>query len=264
MEGDMSELKNLVAHIKISVKSTVALRESFLLQSFFMLLSNLIFFSFWWIYFSNFSSVKGWTLADVACLYGIVNGGYGIFSVFIGGSRYLARMIFEGDLDMLIIKPKNLLLQIVGSRSVSSGWGDILSSFVFLIFSGYITLVNIPLLILFIFTAAILITAFSIMAGSLAFWMGDAHALSKQLFEFILTFSNYPKSIYVGAVKVALLTVIPSGFIGFIPIEAIKDQSLLGVFYVVGFTFVYSWLASKVFYWGLKNYSSGNKSGFKV
>ena len=260
----MSELKNLLAHIKISIQSTVSLRESFLLQSFFMLLSNLVFFSFWWIYFSNFNSIKGWTLSDIACLYGIVNGAYGIFSVFLGGSRYLARMVFEGDLDMLIVKPKNLLLQIMGSKSVSSGWGDIVSSAVFLGFSGYITIMNLPLLVLFILTACIVIASFSIMMGSLAFWIGDSHALSKQLFEFLLTFSNYPKSIYVGAIKVFLLTVVPSGFIGFVPIETIKNHSLSGVFYILGFTIIYAYCASKIFHLGLRKYSSGNKSGFKV
>lgn len=260
----MSEFKNLLAHIKISIQSTISLRESFLLQSFFMFLSNLVFFSFWLIYFGNFSSIKGWTLSDIACLYGIVNGAYGIFSVFLGGSRYLARMIFEGDLDMLIVKPKNLLLQIMGSKSASSGWGDIVSSAVFLAFSGYITLVNLPLLILFILTACTVIASFSIMMGSLAFWVGDSHALSKQLFEFLLTFSNYPKSIYVGAVKVFLLTVVPSGFIGFMPIEIIKNQSSSGVFYILGFTLVYSYCAAKIFHYGLRKYSSGNKPGFKV
>lgn len=260
----MSEFKTLLAHIKISIKSMISLRESFLLQSFLMLLSNLVFFSFWWIYFNNFSSIKGWTLYDIACLYGIVNGAYGIFSVFLGGSRYIARMIFEGDLDMLIVKPRNLLMQIMGSKSVSSGWGDIVSSAVFLSLSGYITLINLPFLILFILTACIVIASFSIMMGSLAFWIGDSHTLSKQLFEFLLTFSNYPKSIYVGAVKVFLLTIVPSGFIGFVPIETIKNYSLSGLLYILGFTLIYAYCASKIFYFGLRRYSSGNKPGFKV
>ncbi len=264
MVVSMNEFNTFLAHIKISIRSTVSLRESFLLQSFFMLISNLIFFSFWGIYFSNFSSLKGWTLSDIACLYGIVNGAYGIFSVFLGGSRYLARMIFEGDLDSLLLKPKNLLLQIIGSKSVSSGWGDIVSSVVFLSFSGYLTLYNLPYLFFFILTACIIITSFSIMMGSLSFWVEDSHTLSKQLFEFLLTFSNYPKSIYVGAAKVFLLTIIPSGFIGFVPIETIKNQSLTGVIYVFVFTLIYSYCSYKVFYFGLRYYSSGNKSGFRV
>lgn len=260
----MSEIKTLLAYLKVSIRSSISLRESFMLQSFFMMVSNLVFFSFWWIYFNNFNSVKGWTLNDIACLYGIVNGGYGLFSVFMGGSRYLARMIFEGDLDALMVKPKSLLVQIVGSKSVSSGWGDILSSFVFLIFSGYLTIGNMPFLLLFLVTACAVITSFSIMMGSLAFWLGDSHNLSKQLFEFLLTFSNYPKSIYVGAVKFILLTVVPSGFIGFVPVETIKNHSIEGALSILVFTVIYIFCAVKLFYFGLKNYTSGNKSGFKV
>lgn len=260
----MSEIRTFLAYIRISIQSTISLRESFLLQSFFMLLSNLIYFSFWWIYFTNFSSVKGWTLSDVACLYGLVSGSYGLFSVFFGGSRYIARMIFEGDLDMLIVKPKNILFQILGSKSVSSGWGDIVSAAVFLGISGSVTLSNLPFLIVFILTACSVITSFSIITGSLGFWIDNSHTLSKQIFEFLLTFSNYPKVIYTGAVKVFLLTIIPSGFIGFIPVEAIKLQSVNALLYILGFALLYFYCASKVFYWGLKKYSSGNKPGFRV
>lgn len=260
----MQELKTFLGYIKISIKSTLSLRESFILQSFFMLISNIIFFSFWWIYFNNFKAIKGWTLNDMACLYGIVNGAYGLFSVFLGGNRYIARMIYEGDLDALIVKPRNLLIQIMGSKSVSSGWGDILSSILFLTFSGYLTFWNFPLIVLFIITACIIIASFSIIIGSLAFWMGDSHTLSKQIFEFLLTFSNYPKSIYAGSVKFFLLTVVPSGFIGFIPIETIKDFSMHRMVMIVFFSLAYAFLAVKIFYYGLRNYSSGNKSGFKV
>lgn len=261
---NFSECKSFLAHIKVSIQSTVSLRESFLLQSFFMLLSNAIFFSFWWIYFSNFSSIKGWELSDVACLYGVVNGGYGLFCIFLGGTRYVARMIFEGDLDTLIVKPKSLLLQIIGSKSISSGWGDLLSAAVFIVFSGHMALIKLSLLLLFILTACIVIASFSIVMGSLAFWIGDSHSLSKQLFEFLLTFSNYPKSIYLGAVKIFLLTVIPSGFIGFIPIETIKRPSPSGILYVLGFTIFYAYAAKKIFYLGLRRYASGTKPGFRV
>jgi ABC-2 type transport system permease protein len=260
----MLEIKTFLAYIRTSIKSSISLRESFLLQSLFMLISNLVFFSFWWIYFNNFNSIKGWTLSDIACLYGIVNGAYGLFSVFFGGSRFIARMIFEGDLDALIVKPKNLLMQVMGSRSVSSGWGDLVSSVVFLIISGHLTFFTIPLVLLFILTACMIITSFSIIMGSLAFWITDSHSLSKQIFEFLLTFSNYPKSIYTGVINFFLLSVIPSGFIGFMPVEVIKNFSIDILMYILFFSFFYSYLAKQVFYTGLRFYSSGNKPGFKV
>lgn len=260
----MSEIKTFLLTIKTSLLSAISLRESFLLQSLLLLLSNFIFFSFWWIYFDQFNSVRGWTLSDMACLYGIVNGAYGLFSVFLGGSRYISRMIFEGDLDALIVKPKNLLFQIMGSKSISSGWGDIGSSVLFLYFSGYLNLKTFPLIILLILTSCLIIAAFSIITGSLAFWIENSHALSKQLFEFLLTFSNYPKSIFVGGIKFFLMTVIPSGFIGFVPIEIINQFTFDNLLMIVGFCTVYFYLSVKIFYFGLNYYSSGNKSGFKV
>ena len=152
----------------------------------------------------------------------------------------------------------------MGSKSVASGWGDILSSITFLIISGYCTLGNIPLIVLFMGASCVIITSFSLIMGSLAFWIEDSHLLSKQIFEFLLTFSNYPRSIYVGTVKFVLLTVIPSGFIGFMPIETIKNFTYEGMFMILGFTLLYLGLAIALFYRGLGRYTSGNKLGFKV
>lgn len=260
----MKEWKTFCAYIRTSIRSSVSLRESFFLQSLFMLISNIVFFSFWWIYFSNFSSIKGWTFDDMACLYGVVTAAYGLFSVFLGGSRYLARIIFEADLDALLVKPKNVLFQVMGSKSVSSGWGDILSSLFFFMNCSYLHLPQLGLVVLFILTACMVITSFSIIMGSLAFWINDCHLISKQIFEFLLTFSNYPKSIYIGTVKCILLTIIPSGFIGFLPIETIRDFSIAGLLTIIGFSILYLVVAACIFYQSLKRYTSGNKLGFKI
>jgi ABC-2 type transport system permease protein len=229
-----------------------------------MMLSNLIFFSFWWIYFRNFQSIKGWSLQDMACLYGVVTGSYGFFCVFFGGARFIARMIHEGDLDAYMIKPTSLLIQILGGKSIPAGWGDILSGFVMVGISGYITWKNCLLLGLLFGLSTTIILSFSILMNSLAFWIGDSHALSKQLFEFLLTFSNYPRSIYFGGVKFLLLTLIPSGFIGYIPVEIIRDYSLVKVFGMFVVSVVYFLFARKIFFVGLKKYTSGNKLGFRI
>lgn len=260
----VNNIKTYVQYILMNNKASLSLRSSFLLQSFFMLMSNIIFFSFWWIYFSNFSSIKGWTLSDIACLYGIVSGAYGIFCLFFGGAKFLARMIYEGDLDAIILRPQGLIFQILSAKSVPSGWGDILSSCVFFTISGYISFKTIAILPLLIASATIIITSFGIIVDSLAFWIGNSHALSKQIFEFLLTFSNYPKTIYVGSLKYFLLTVIPSGFIGFFPVEALRDLSLWKVGSILCFACGYAFLAKYLFYKGLKNYTSGNKTGFRV
>jgi len=259
-----NDLKIFMQYILMNNKASLSLRTSFLLQSVLMLISNIIFFTFWWIYFSNFSSIKGWTLSDIACLYGIVSGAYGIFCLFFGGTKYLARMIYEGDLDAMILRPRGLIFQILSAKSIPSGWGDLLSSILFLTISGYVSFQSFPTLLILIASATTIITSFGLILDSLAFWIGNSNALSKQIFEFLLTFTNYPKTIYVGAIKYFLFTIIPSGFIGFLPVDILKEFSWKKSFLVLCFALAYAYLAKLIFYKGLKKYSSGNKLGFKV
>lgn len=258
------DFKIYILSVRESIRSSLSLRESFLLQTFFMMMSNAIFFSFWWIYFKNFDSIKGWTLPDMACLYGIVSGSYGIFTLFFGGARYLSRMIFEGDLDAFLVKPRGLLLQILGTKSLASGWGDVLSAVIMLAYCGYVSIANAPLIILLLLSSTLIILAFAIIMGSLAFWIGDSHALSKQIFEFLLTFSNYPKTIYVGGVKFLLLTIIPSGFIGYMPVDIIRQFSITDLAIILGAASTYMLVAAQIFNYGLRQYTSGNKTGLRV
>lgn len=255
------DIKLFGLYVFTSIKSSLSLRESFLLQTFFMMLSNLIFFSFWWIYFTQFDSVKGWTISDMACLYGIVSGAYGCFTVFFGGAKFISRIIYDGDLDAMIVKPKNLLIQIISSKSIPAGWGDIISSVFMLSLSGYVNIWNVSLIILLIISSTMIILAFAIIVGSLGFWIENSHSLSKQIFEFLLTFSNYPKTIYVGGIQFILLTLLPSGFIGYMPVDIIREYSFSGLFIILAASFIYMLLAVKVFMCGLKNYKSGNKLG---
>lgn len=259
----MSNLFVYFQTIATSIRASLNLRESFIMQSLFMMLSNVIYFCFWLIYFKNFDSVRGWTLPDMACLYGIVSGSYGIFSVFFGGARYIARIITDGDLDLLIAKPKSLILQILGLKSIPSGWGDIASGVFLLIFSGVISIQKSPLLILLLISSTLFILAYSILMGSLSFWVQNSHNLSKQLFEFLLTFSNYPKTIYIGGVKFFLMTIIPSAFIGFLPVDILKNFSQKDLFFVLSICLFYLWLSVKVFYMGLRRYSSGSRFGLR-
>lgn len=187
---EANNLKTFIQCTLMNNKVSLSFRTSFLLQVALILASNVFFFTFWWIYFSNSSSIQGWTLSDITCLYGIVNGAYGIFCLLFGGTKYLARMIYEGDLDPIILRPKGLIFQILSTKSIPSGWGDLLSSIIFLTISGYISFQSFPILFILIASATTIITSFGFIINSLAFWVKNSHMLSKQIFEFLFTFSE--------------------------------------------------------------------------
>lgn len=260
----MRTLRFALALTATNLKASFALRGAFWLQALAMGLNNLIFFSVWWLFFHRFEQVRGWRLDDMAALYGVVAGGFGMTVILFGGLRDLARTIFEGDLDALLTQPKNPLLQALGSRTVASGWGDLATGALFLGLSGKLTAATVPLALLAVAASAAVFTATGVLLHSLAFWLGRIDSLARQLWEFTLTFSLYPRTLFAGALKLLLFTLIPAGFIGYLPVELLQEFRWTGLAAVLGGAALYVGLALAVFERGLRRYESGSRFGIRA
>ncbi|MBX9696350.1 MAG: ABC transporter permease [Cyanobacteria bacterium] len=107
-------------------------------------------------------------------------------------------------------------------------------------------------------SVAILFLGFSIMAGSLAFFLGNAETLYEQLFFSMITFSTYPFALFDGWVRVVLYTVIPAAFVSHYPVEALRHLSLADAGIALLGSICVLFFGACVFYLGLKRYESGN------
>jgi ABC-2 type transport system permease protein len=253
----------LAALISMNLRSAFALRGAFWLQAGFMLANNILYFTFWWIFFDRFEEIGGWRLPDMAALFGIVATGFGISIVFAGGIRDLSKQIIEGDLDAFLTQPKNPLLHATASKTYASGWGDISSGMGFLLFSGLVEWATLPLAGIAVLSSAAVFTASGVILHSLAFWLGRIDALARQLWEFLITFSSYPSPLFGGALRFALFTIIPAGFIGYLPLSLVRNSSWESLIYVAGGVIGYSTLGILVFNAGLRRYQSGNRFGVR-
>ncbi len=247
-----------------NLKASFALRAAFWLEAAAMLLNNVFYFSIWWIFFHRFEEIGGWHVSDVAALYGVVAGGFGLAVLLAGGVRDLSRQIIEGDLDSLLTQPKSPLLQAVGSRTLASGWGELCTCVLFLWISGLVTPATVPLAALAVVASGVVFTASGVLIHSLAFWLGRIENLARQLWEFLITFSLYPRPLFSGALKLMLFTVVPAGFIGFLPVELLRAFSWSGLAAALAGAVLYSVLAALVFAAGLRRYESGNRIGVRV
>ena len=249
----------LLALVRVNLLSSVALRGNFLLQMFFMAFNNLIWFSVWWIYFTKFPEINGWKLPEAEAMYGFATAAFGLCVVFCAGSRQLAQRISEGELDALLVQPKNVMLQVIFSRSQPSGWGDICSSVVFFSLSGYCTGWHLPLILFCIFCGVCILTCTAMNIGALAFWLGPVDQLARQLFEFFVSFNAYPQTIYSSWFRLFLFTLIPAGFMTFVPVELLRDFHWTHLLALVCFVPIYVAATIFIFQSGLRRYESGNK-----
>lgn len=244
-----------------NLKSVTALRGSFLLSMTFMALNNATFLVFWWVLFGRIGQLRGWQAPEVLLLFGISAAGFGLMQAVAGGAVHLSRFIDEGALEPLLTQPKPTLPYALGCRSQASGFGDFASGVAFVALSGYLNWSTAPLVVFAVLASAMIFTATCVILFSLAFWLKHSHALSRQLLDITITFSLYPDPLFGSGLKLVLFTVLPAGFVSYLPAALVRGASF-GDALLLGLGCVgYSWLAVRVFRAGLARYSSGSRFG---
>ncbi|MBE3557912.1 MAG: ABC-2 family transporter protein [Ktedonobacteraceae bacterium] len=64
-----------------------------------------------------------------------------------------------------------------------------------------------------------------VILGTLAFFVGNTEGTVNQMFGALISFSTYPMDIFNGFVRVLLFTVLPAGFISYIPLQLLHRFS---------------------------------------
>jgi len=251
----------LRALVATNLRASLALRGAFLLQAGLMILNNLAFFAFWGILFGRFREIGGWKLPDMVTLYGVVACGYGLAVAILGGTRNLARAIADGQLDPLLVQPKPVLVQAVASASTASGWGDVVTGVGMLWVAGKLQPESLPFVIVAVAVSGLVFSASAVVVQSLAFWAGDVAELARQLWNWTLNFSLYPRPLFAGGISFLLYTILPAGFVGFVPVDLVREPSLAQLALAVGACVGWCALAFAVFQAGLRRYESGNSFG---
>jgi ABC-2 type transport system permease protein len=254
-------LRFLCALLATNLKATMMRRGAFVMQVVFMALNNFTFFVFWWVLMHRVTEIRGWRLPDIALLFGIVAVAVGLAITMAGGVRYLGQFIEQGELDTLLVQPPPVLLHAAGMRSQSSGFGDMLSGLVLIAWSGHVSWIDGPRVFVTIVAAALVFAASGILYFSLAFWLGKSDTVARQMWELVITFSLYPEPLFGGALRLVLFTLIPAGWVGYVPARlarhASPGQLLLLLLAAAG----YLLLAVATFQRGLRRYASGSRFG---
>jgi ABC-2 type transport system permease protein len=261
MTRGFANLRFAWALVATNLKAAAALRGNFALQAAFMAINNLSFFVFWWVLFQRVDSLRGWAIADVELLYGFSATAFGVMVVLAGGVRHISRWVDEGELDALLVQPKATWLYAVGSRSQPSGVGDIATGVFFLCSSGRIHAASAPLALLCVLCGVAVYLGSALTFFSLAFWLPRTETFSRQLLDFLILFTLYPEPLFGGALRCVLFTVLPAGFIVYVPIHVLRDAAFIELPVLLLAAAGALTLGITVFERGLRRYASGSRFG---
>jgi ABC-2 type transport system permease protein len=256
--GLASYLDFVLEYAKANLSMEMEYRASFAGRVFGMILNDAMWMAFWILYFDRFPVVQGWQKADVLTLWCVCELGYGAAHSIFGNALNLAGIIVRGDLDFYLVYPKDVLLHVLVSRMNSTALGDMF--FGPLVFLALVrpSPVQVLLFVVSGFLVAGLFLGFTVLAQSLAFFIGNSENLSDQVTQSLIHFSTYPSGIFEGGVKAILFTLIPAGFINTLPVRVVRQFDPGFFLAVVAVSAVFVVAAGLVFRAGLRRYESGN------
>jgi ABC-2 type transport system permease protein len=254
----------LATAFAVNVKAVLEYRVNFILQFFGMMLNNAAFAAFWAVLISRTGAVGGYGFGDIMFVWGLVSTSFGLAHIVFGNIRGLSRIVIEGGLDVYLLQPKDVWLNLLASRTIVSAWGDFAYGFIILaLLPGNGPLQWLLFLFLAIPAALVFVSIFAL-AESLCFFMGNSAAIASAVSEFLLTFSLYPEGVHASWYRWILYSLIPSAFVAFVPLRIFKavDWPLVPLLWGLSLAYVaLSWL---VFQIGLKRYESGNRMDARI
>jgi ABC-2 type transport system permease protein len=259
-----STLRFMTAYAAANLQAAMEYRAAFAIQVFTMAANDSLWLFFWWTYFRQFPLTNGWQNTDIIILWAISACGFGLSVCIFGNTRQLAALIMNGGLDVYLGMPRYVLLHVCIAATDPTAWGDILFALGSYLLFVHPDLFHIVLFVLLAILVSFIFTAFLVILCSLAFFLGNTEGLSQQMFGALVSFSTYPMNIFNGVVRLLLFTVLPAGFVSFIPLQLLHRFTWPLVGAMVGGTVVIVAIAVGMFELGVKRYESGNLLGMQT
>ncbi|GHU65385.1 membrane protein [Clostridia bacterium] len=102
-------------YVRMQIRSLMQYRSSFWMLLLGQTLTCLLGFASMVMMFDRFHTVAGWTFAEAAMCYAVVFMAFSITECVARGFDLFSRLVVSGDFDRLLLRPRALTLQVLGS-----------------------------------------------------------------------------------------------------------------------------------------------------
>ena len=177
---------------------------------------------FLWIIFRQIPTLNGWTLNQIALIYGFSLIPKGLDHLFFDNLWPLGYWIVKnGDFDKYLTRPLSPLFHVMIERFMVDAFGELIVGILLLCSTiGTIGIIWTPLKIaLFIIVipfATMIYTAIKIGTAAIAFWIKQSGNII-YMFYMVNDFAKYPTTIYNGLIKWVITFIIPFAFTAYYP-----------------------------------------------
>ncbi|MBQ8193494.1 MAG: ABC-2 family transporter protein [Bacilli bacterium] len=126
-------MKLYIDYLKLNFKTVLQYRLSFILS---LIAQIFVFFTYYFMIislFQKFSNLQGYNIYEILLTFSIIHFGYSMNETFARGIDQFDNLIIDGSFDRLLLRPKNILLQVVGYQIDYTKFARVFQSIIIMI-----------------------------------------------------------------------------------------------------------------------------------
>lgn len=215
--------------ISSAARSQMQHRASFLMLTFAQFLSATTEILSIWILFDRFKIVQGWSLPELALLYGLVHMGFSVAEALGRGFDKFSILLKHGGFDRLLLRPAGTLFQVATSEVCSIKIGRFLQGLLVLLWGAshlklaFFSATTLCLFLSFLGTICLFYGLFVVQA-SLAFWLTETLELLHVLTYGGRESGQYPITIFNKAFLFVFVYLVPLACVIYYPVATILQR----------------------------------------
>ncbi len=204
------------------VRSTMAYRASFAMMLVANFATTFLDFAAIMIMFSQVDALGGFTLAEVAFLYGTSGVSFGLADLLLGEGERIGRRVRDGTMDVLLTRPVPVLSQIAADRFALRRLGRIVQGALVLGWSMTRleldwTVASVLMTVSMVLCGCLIFGCLFVLGGAFQFWAQDASEVQNAFTYGGTTLLQYPPTVFGRELVRGVTFVVPLAFVNWLP-----------------------------------------------
>lgn len=212
--------------------------------------------------FQKFNNIKGYTLYEILLCFSIIHFGFAFNETFFKGIDKFEKLIIDGSLDRLLVRPRNILFQVIYEEVDFIKLSRLIQAIIILIIPVNklnipINLVNLLILILMLISSIILFFGLFLLMASYCFITVNGLEVKNVLTDGGKHMAQYPIGIFKKSFIFIFSFIIPYASVNYYPLLYLLNKSD-NILYLLSplLVFIYLIPCLLAFKLGLKHYNS--------
>ncbi len=229
----MGPLSLYYRYLSLSLRAQLQYRASTAMLAFGSLAIAVIEFVGIWALFDRFGNLRGWTLPEVALLYGMIEVTFALNRALSRGLDTFPSLVAGGDFDRLLVRPRGAILQLLGRELDLRRVGRLVQGLAVLIWAARQLPVTwsparLVLLLAAIAGGVCLFVGLAVVEATIAFWTVESVEIMNAFTDGGAYAAQYPMTIYRSWFRHFFTYVVPLACASYLPGLALLDRGAAG------------------------------------